>query len=45
MAETFKKATGLGDGMTIDSIDAFGVLLSAVRGLASRVAELQDAAA
>ena len=44
MAETFKEATGLGDGMTIDSIDAFGVLLAAVRGLASQVEELQDAA-
>ena len=45
MAETFKEATGLGDGMTIDFIDAFGVLLAAVRGLASQVDDLQDAAA
>lgn len=45
MAETFKEATGLGDGMTIDSIDAFGVLLAAVRGLASQVDDLKNAAA
>ena len=45
MAETFQEATGLGDGMTIDFIDAFGVLLAAVRGLASQVEELQHAAA
>lgn len=36
-AEDFKKATGLGDGKTINVIDAIGVTMGAVKDLATKV--------
>jgi hypothetical protein len=41
MAEDWQAATGLGDGVTINVIDAIGVLTKAVQELAAEVAELR----
>jgi hypothetical protein len=43
MAEDWQAATGLGDGVTINVIDAIGVLTKAVQELAAEVAELKKA--
>lgn len=40
-AEDFKKAFGVGDGETIQYVDAFGVLFGGVNALAGRVRELE----
>lgn len=46
-AEDFRAALGVGDGVTISSIDAIGICLAAIRALADKVegleAELQAA--
>lgn len=41
MAEVWHEQIGTGDGRSIPVVDAFGVLLSAVQALASRVRELE----
>lgn len=41
-AEDFKKMFGVGDGVTIDPIDAIGVLCAAVKALTARIKELED---
>jgi len=40
-AEDFKKMFGLGDGMTISTIDAIGVLMASVKALSTKVRELE----
>lgn len=37
MAEDFKEAFGLGDGVTIPVVDAFGVLFAAIKGLNQKI--------
>ena len=41
-AEEFKEKFGVGDGRTINMIDAIGVLFAAVKGLESRMAKTGD---
>lgn len=41
-AEDFRKATGLGDGKTIPVIDAIGLVMAGLKGLKSKVDELED---
>lgn len=41
-AEDFKEIFDVGDGVTIQYLDAIGVLLSAVKGLAARLRLLED---
>lgn len=41
MAQDFKEAFGLGDGRTINMIDAVGVLFSAIKGMADEIASLK----
>lgn len=40
-AEDFQELFAVGDGMTIDPVDAFGVLFAAVKELTARVRELE----
>ena len=40
-AEDFQELFGVGDGETIDPVNAFGVLLAAVKALTARVRELE----
>ena len=40
-AEDFREITGLGDGRTIDVIDALGLLTAAVKGLIDRIEALE----
>lgn len=42
MAQDWKVATGLGDGTTINTIDAVGVLLVCVKGLSGKIRELEN---
>ena len=42
-AEDFKEAFGVGNGLTINYMDAIGVLMSSVRALSDRVKELESA--
>ena len=44
-AEDFKERFGVGDGKTIDVIDAIGVLMASVKGLATELDEVKLAAA
>lgn len=43
-AEDFQKLFGIGDGVTINMLDAFGVLLAAVKELVVKVRELEGEA-
>src|SRR5438093_22373 len=40
-AEDFQAAFGVGDGVTINPIDAIGVCLAAIKALSKRVEELE----
>ncbi len=40
-AEDFRAAFGIGDGVTINTIDALGVCLAAIKALSERVAALE----
>src|SRR5579871_324090 len=40
-AEDFRKAFGVGDGVTISTIDAVGVCLAAIKALSERVGSLE----
>lgn len=42
-AQDFKEATGLGDGKTINAVDAIGVTMGAVKELAEKVEGLEEA--
>jgi hypothetical protein len=41
MAQDWKQTFGVGSGVTIDAVDAIGVLLASVKALAQRVRELE----
>lgn len=41
-AEEWKEKTGLGDGKTINIIDAFGVLMASVQAIANKVEKLES---
>jgi hypothetical protein len=41
-AEDFRELFGIGDGSTINIIDALGVALSAIKGLAEKVERLEN---
>ena len=44
-AEDFRELFGIGDGSTINIIDALGVALSAIKGLAEKVERLENGSA
>lgn len=41
-AQDFKKATGIGDGKTIDIVSAFGITMKAVQDLSKKVDKIQS---
>lgn len=41
MAQDWNRATGLGDGRTISTVDAFGMLMAAIQALTKRIEQLE----